>query len=48
MSTVRDRYASYLVDVERALWLQLFYDVSEESGVSILRFELRIFTEGGL
>jgi len=46
MSTVRDGYVSYLVDVERALWLQLFDYVSEESGISIFRFELRIFREG--
>ena len=46
ISTVRDRYVSCIVDVERALWLQLFDDVSEETGVSIFRFELRIFREG--
>lgn len=47
ISTVHDRNVSYMVDVERALWLQLFDDVSEESGASIFRFELRIFREGG-
>ena len=35
ISTVRDGYVSCIVDVERALWLQLFDDVSEETGVSI-------------